>query len=390
MEAGQPSTLQPTVIRFNGQDKWDYTAPADLLFSYKLDETPWTPYSNIASRAFQNLSSGSHTLQVLVMDRNGNRSPAPAEITFSVIVPWFKDPRLLFVSALAGSLTIVLAGFAVNKHLQLKRSYAEVEQIVAERTSELEKANRELLHGQKMRAIGTMAAGVAHDFNNILSIIKGSAQIIESNPNDKEKIRTRVNRIQTVVEQGTTIVKALLGLGRVGEKDLAPCDLAALLHETRRLLADRFPESVEIHIDAAPGLPRTLCAQEVLQQMLLNLILNAVDAIGGEGLVLLKLETTATLPRELVLDPAPTTSYLIVSVIDEGVGIAPENVSRIFEPFFTTKAFSSRRGTGLGLSMVYELAKGFGYGLNVQTKPGEGSSFSIILPVTDSSPPPES
>lgn len=383
IEPAQPSTLKPTTISFHGQDKWDYTFPADLLFAYKLDEANWTGFSNASTRVFQNLSSGSHVLRVLAMDRNGNRSPAPAEITFSVVVPWFQDPRLLVVSVFALCLTLVLAGLAVNKHFQLKRSYAEVEKIVAQRTRELEKANRELLHSQKMRAIGTMAAGIAHDFNNILSIIKGSAQIIEGNPSDNEKIKTRVNRIQTVVEQGTTIVKALLGLGRMTEKDLAPCDLTDLLHETRRLLSDRFPETVNLHIDTAPGLPQVTCAHEVLQQMLLNLILNAVDALGGEGTVVLSARACSELPRDLILDPADGQSYISLSVIDQGIGIAPENLPRIFEPFFTTKAFSSRRGTGLGLSMVYELAKGFGYGLAVVTRPGEGSSFSIILPVNE-------
>jgi signal transduction histidine kinase len=385
VEAEQPSTAEPTTLRFLGQDKWDYTAPSDLLFSYKLDESPWTPFSNLATRVFQNLSSGAHVVQVLAMDRNGNKSREPARIAFSVVVPWFKDPRLLAVSLLALSTSLVLAGLAVNKHFQLKRSYAEVGRMVAQRTAELEKANRELLHSQKMRAIGTMAAGVAHDFNNILSIIKGSAQIIESNVADKDKIRTRVNRIQTVVEQGTTIVNALLGLGRMTDKDRTRCEIGALLHETRKLLADRFPDSVNIHVDAAPDLPETVCARDVLQQMLLNLILNAVDSMGGEGLVVLSARLLPAPPREVVLPPAEAARFIEVAVRDEGSGIDPENLPRIFEPFFTTKAFSSRRGTGLGLSMVYELAKGFGYGLAVATRPGEGSCFSIVLPVEESS-----
>src|SRR5687768_15002569 len=119
-----------------------------------------------------------------------------------------------------------------------------MEKIVAQRTRELERANRELLHSQKMRALGTMAAGIAHDFNNILSIIKGSAQIIENNVDDKEKIRTRVSRIQMVVEQGAIIVKALLGLGTQNEQELVDCDLRDLLHQTRKLLSDRFPDTI--------------------------------------------------------------------------------------------------------------------------------------------------
>jgi signal transduction histidine kinase len=381
-----PSAGQPTVIVFRGQDKWDYTSPSDLLFSYRLDEGNWTPFSNITSRAFQNLSSGTHTLEAFAMDKNGNKSPVQGKLEFSVIIPWFKDPRLVSVSMVALLITAIFAGYAVLKNFQLKRSYAEVEKIVAQRTGELERANQELLHSQKMRAIGTMAAGIAHDFNNILSIIKGSAQIIESNVEDKDKIRTRVNRIQTVVEQGTSIVKSLLGLGKIEEKKMVPCDLKELLLETKKLLADRFPNSFHIGIEADSELPPVVCSREVIQQMLLNFILNAADAMENKGEVLLKAFATTHLPHDLVAEAQPASQYVVVSVTDRGCGITEENLLRIFEPFFTTKSFSSRRGTGLGLSMVYELAKGMGYGLKVQSRISEGSSFSIIIPANPIQP----
>jgi signal transduction histidine kinase len=376
-----PSTVEPTMVTFRGYDKWDYTLENDLFFSYRLDEAPWTPYSNISTRVFQNLSSGTHVIEVRAMDRNGNESVSPSRVEFAVIVPWFQDPRLLAVSIFALGVTLVFAAYAVRKHFELKRSYAEVEKIVRQRTGELERANQELLHSQKMRAIGTMAAGIAHDFNNILSIIRGSAQIIEGNVDDKEKIKTRVDRIQTVVEQGTSIVKALLGLGRMNEQELSACDLGELLRETKKLLGDRFSAEVKFELDVGRDLPEAVCSHEVLQQMLLNFILNAVEAMGGKGLVRLSAHETRLLPSDLVLEPASADCYVILTVADEGAGIPQETLPRIFEPFFTTKAFSSRRGTGLGLSMVYELAKGLGYGVAVRSALGEGSSFSILLPL---------
>jgi signal transduction histidine kinase len=375
-----PSTLEPTTVIFRGNDKWDYTLPEGLLFSYKLDEAPWTGYSNSASRVFQNLSSGSHVIEVRAMDRNGNQSPGSSRMEFAVIVPWFQDPRLLVVTLLALCVTLIFAGYAVTKHFQLKRSYAEVEEIVRQRSGELQKANQELLHSQKMRAIGTMAAGIAHDFNNILSIIRGSAQIIEGNVDDKEKIKTRVNRIQTVVEQGSSIVKALLGLGRMNEQELGTCDLGELLHETRKLLSDRFSAEVVFTVGVEDRLQGTVCSREVLQQMLVNFILNAVESMGGRGLVKLSAHTSDTLPEEVILEPSKAKSYVFLTVSDSGSGIAPETLPRIFEPFFTTKGFSSRRGTGLGLSMVYELAKGLGYGVSVKSMVGRGSEFSILVP----------
>jgi signal transduction histidine kinase len=274
---------------------------------------------------------------------------------------------------------VFFAGLAVNRHLQLKRSYAEVERIVAERTAQLEKANQELLHSQKMRALGTLAAGIAHDFNNILSIIKGSAQIIESNPADKEKVLTRANRIQMVVEQGSGIVRSMLGMGKVG--DFTECNPAELVEESIRLLGDRFPSQVHVKYERDGAPPPLTCSKGVIHQILLNLILNAVDASGGEGTIVLRTRVVRDVAAGVALPPNPAASYLAIDVIDKGVGIAPEVLPRIFEPFYTTKGFSSRRGTGLGLSMVYELAKGLGYGLAVQSKVGEGTTFTLLAPL---------
>ena len=381
----RPTTRSPTMITFSGMDKWDYCPPGELLFSYRLDEGPWSAYSNITARTFQNLSSGEHVVELRAMDKAGNRSVESGQLAFSVIVPWFRDPRLIAVSAIGFLAVVFFAGLAVNKHLQLKRSYAEVGKIVEQRTRELEKANQELLHSQKMKAVGTMAAGIAHDFNNILSIIKGSAQIIESNPDNKDKIRTRINRIQTVVEQGSSIVRALLGLGRLNERELAKVDLQGLLEETQRVLSDRVPPGVHLEVHRNGFLPPIRCSREVLQQMLMNLVLNAVDAVGGHGSIRLMADQRPQTPPNQVVQAPPADEYVILSVSDTGCGIPADVLHRIFEPFYTTKAFSSRRGTGLGLSMVYELAKGVGYGLTVSSKLGDGSTFEVIIPVTKES-----
>jgi len=383
----RPSTGHPTEIQFAGIDRWNYSASFDLLFAYRLDEGSWTPYSNTASRVFQNLSSGEHQIEVRAMDKNGNRSPGIARLNFAVVVPWTRDPRLLGVSVVGAGAIFFLAGLAVKKHFDLKRSYAEVGRIVAQRTRELERANQELLHSQKMRAIGKMAAGIAHDFNNILSIIKGSAQIIEENPHDLDKLRTRVSRIQTVVEQGTAVVQALLGLGRLNDRPLQEVDLAAMLENTRKLLADRFPPTLHLRVKAETPIPTVRCSEEVLSQMLLNLILNAAEAMSNRGDLVLEAKMVEEQLEQVVLDPALAAGYIHLTVTDSGCGIAPDHVPRVFEPFFTTKAFSTKRGTGLGLSMVYELAKGMGYGLTLSSRLGAGSTFGIILPVDPLEPP---
>jgi signal transduction histidine kinase len=204
----------------------------------------------------------------------------------------------------------------------------------------------------------------------------------------------------------------MLGFSRSSDEPPAPCDPNAVVDDTLKLLGDRFLREVEVRFDRAAALPQVSAAKDLIQQILLNFILNATDAmerrapnqsesgatkderadsgIGapeaqprGRKQVVLATRPMDQLPADIVLPPARASSYVAISVRDCGGGIAPENLPRIFEPFFTTKALSTRRGTGLGLSMVYELAKKIKAGLAVESVVGLGSTFTLILPVSD-------
>ena len=374
----------PVTLLFHGQDKWRFTPRERLLFSWRLDERDWSAFQSSDGASFTNLAAGGHYFQVRGMDRNGNIDPKPALLGFTVTVPWYKELRLIFIAFTGVALALFFAALALNRHRQLLRSYAGVERKVAERTRELEIASHELLQSQKMNALGTLAAGVAHDFNNILSIIKGSAQLIEEKPDDPQKIRTRVDRIKTVVEQGVGIVNAMLGFSRGAGEQPGPCDLNAVATDTIKLLGDRFLREVEVKFEPAPALPQVHASKNFIQQILLNIIFNAADARTTQRQIILSTQKLERLPADLVLAPAPASAHVSISVRDSGCGIPPEILPRIFEPFFTTKALSTRRGTGLGLSMVYELAKKMGAGLAVESIVGEGSTFTLILPVRES------
>lgn len=368
---------------FSGRDKWKYTPTERLLYSFRLDVRDWSPFQEFNRFSFPDLSAGKHYFQVRAMDRNGNVDPRPARLEFVVVRPWYKETRLLLIASTGSIVALFFAGVAFNRHRRLLRSYAEVERKVTERTRQLEVANRGLVHSQKMTALGTLAAGIAHDFNNILSIIKGSTQIIEENLQNPEKIRTRTDRIKLVVEQGAGIVKAMLGFSRDSGQEPALCNLNDIVQDTLRLLGDRFLREVQVRFEPAAGLPGVLAAKDFLQQILLNFIFNAAESMDGGKEILLSTQTILELPTNLVLPPVPASRYVSVSVRDTGSGISPENLPRIFEPFFTTKALSTRRGTGLGLSMVYELARKLGAGLAVESVVGTGSTFTLIVPVRD-------
>ena len=379
-DSANPSGGGMTAFHLRAVDKWDYTKRDRLLYSFRIDESPWSSYTNTKTASFANLRAGKHRFEVRAMDRNWNQDIALSFLDFSVVMPWHKEPRILAVLIVGLILVVFFAGLAVNRHLQLIRSYAEVEKIVGIRTRELEKANQELVHSQKMRALGTLAAGISHDFNSILSIIKGSAQIIESHIDDKGKIRTRVDRIKTMVDQGTGIVKSILGLSRYTDEALRKHDLNSLATETTKLLGEEFLHTVSIRFEPSPSLPCVLGVKEMIQQILLNLLINAADSMSGADEIIMKTTQSDCLPQSLALSPTNSENYVLLSIEDSGCGISEEQLTRIFEPFFTTKALSTRRGTGLGLTMVYELAKELGYGLQVDSILGKGTTFTIIAP----------
>jgi len=381
-ERNSPAEAEATLV-FGGRDKWKFTPTERLLYSHRLDQQEWSPYQSETSVSFPELKAGTHNFQVRAMDRNGNVDGNPASLEFAVALPWYKETRLVLISLAGLAVALFFAALAFNRHRRLARSYAEVEKIVTLRTGQLEKANQELLQSQKMTALGTLAAGIAHDFNSILSIIKGSAQIIEDNLENREKVQVRLDRIRTVVDQGAGIVKAMLGFSRASDQQPVMCDINVIVEETSRLLGDRFQREVQIQFEPAAKLPQVPTVKDFIQQMLLNFIFNAADAYAGPGRVILRTGELTRLPTNLILHPTEAPHYVFIAVKDTGCGITPEIMPRIFEPFFTTKGFSARRGTGLGLSMVYELARKIGCGLMVESAVGAGSTFTILLPVLD-------
>ncbi|MDB6022077.1 MAG: Histidine kinase [Pedosphaera sp.] len=296
-------------ISFGAQDKWKYTAEDRLVYSYRLDGQDWSPFQEQRNASFLDLPAGKHSFFVRSMDRNWNVDPKPAVLEFAIAAPWYRETRLMLISSAGLAAALFFAGLAFNRHRRLVRSYAEVEAKVALRTKQLEIANQELFHSQKMNALGTLAAGIAHDFNNILSIIKGSAQIIESNLDDPGKIATRTDRIKTVVEQGAGIVKAMLGFSRTSDHHLAWCNVNAVVEETVKLLGDRFLRETEVQFTPSPALPEVPASKDFIQQILLNFIFNAAEAMTERRQVILNATQSSQLPPTLPLKPAIAASY---------------------------------------------------------------------------------
>ncbi len=384
-KAGSP--LNEVSFNVQGLDRWRITQGPRMLFAYELDDREWTPYAKLNHIEFQELTPGSHELKVRAMDMNGNEELKPVALGFVIPAPWYREPRLVVISAGALVLILIFAGLAINRHRALVRSYARVEVIVQQRTHDLEQANRELLHSQKMTALGTLAAGIAHDFNSILSVIKGSVQIIEKNLAEPEKVLSRTGRMATVIHQAESLIQAMLGYSRDENLATAECDVNAAVEEALQLLDESFLRNVNAELALDPARPIVGGSPELVAQILSNLIINSADAMDGRGTIKLRTGQLASAPPGLVRSPAPASAYAFIAVEDHGCGMQPEVLSRIFEPFFTSKALSTRQGTGLGLYMVFEFSKNLGAGLHVESTPGRGSIFTLIIPLAGKTRP---
>ncbi|MFT3829517.1 MAG: response regulator [Opitutaceae bacterium] len=238
----------------------------------------------------------------------------------------------------------------------------------------------QLRQAQKLESIGTLAGGIAHDFNNLLSVINGYSELLLGAPHNDERTQRFLGEIFKAGQRAVGLVRQILTFSRKVETLLVPLDLNQIVRELGGMLKETFPRTIDFDFRLAPALPPLLADQNQVQQILMNLCVNARDAMPQGGT--LTLSTGETPGREIArLGGDPTRTYQWVRVQDTGVGIPPAVQQRIFEPFFTTKEKGS--GTGLGLAVVEGIVSRHGGFIDLRSAPGEGSAFSIFLPEAD-------
>ncbi len=241
---------------------------------------------------------------------------------------------------------------------------------------------QQLIQAQKMEGLGTLAGGIAHDFNNILSIILNYASLLESRNTRPDLIPGAVKVIKEAVDRGASLVQQLLTSARQTEARLSSLDLNALLREVERMLQATFPKMIAFDLQLDPHFPLITADGSQIHQVLLNLCVNARDAMPNGGT--LSLQTSLVPGDEVSRDFTGATAerYACISVRDTGVGMTADIKAHIFEPFYTTK--ERAKGTGLGLSVVYGVVnnhKGF---VQVESEPGVGTIFNVFLPLSQS------
>jgi PAS domain S-box-containing protein len=238
---------------------------------------------------------------------------------------------------------------------------------------------------QKMESVGTLAGGIAHDFNNILGIIQGYLANLEEPFLDQEKLSHNLDSIKKTVARGTGLVRQLLTFARRTSGDLENLDVNKTILDLSRLLSDTFPKSIHFDLRMDKNIPCVLADSSQFQQAILNLCLNARDAIL-EGFGVERREGTLTIETGVVsgkelrwrFPSADQDRYVTISVTDTGIGMDEATKSHIFEPFFTTKA--PDKGTGLGLAVVYGIVNGHRGFIEVDSAPGSGTSMRLFLP----------
>lgn len=243
---------------------------------------------------------------------------------------------------------------------------------------------QELIHAQKMEGIGTLASGIAHDFNNILAIILGHAALLGRFKMEQDKYAQSVEAVTQAGLRGASLVKQLLTLARKTEPILESVNVNDNIAEMTRLIHETFPKTIAISTDLQKDLPPVTADATQVHQVLLNLCVNARDAMPRGGTLSI---ATTTVPGTWLASrhlKADVRQYVEIRVSDTGTGMDESTRRRIFEPFFTTKGIG--KGTGLGLALVYGIVAGHKGFVDVASKPAEGTIFRVYFPVEERMP----
>ncbi len=235
---------------------------------------------------------------------------------------------------------------------------------------------------QRLEGIGALASGIAHDFNNILNAIMGSASLLQHNADDPTKVAHRAEAILQATERGAHVVKQLLTFARKSEIQRHPTDINALVREAMRLLHETFPRTINFTLDLEESVPPVNADANQLHQVLLNLSVNARDAMPHGGTLTYTTRIVARAHVEGRFAAAHADAYVMFSVRDTGEGMSEEIRSRIFDPFYTTKGLG--KGTGLGLAVVHGIIQRHEGFIDVTSEVSHGTAFQIYLPLVES------
>lgn len=242
-------------------------------------------------------------------------------------------------------------------------------------TSERKRAELGAREAEKLEALARMAGGVSHDLNNFLSTIRSTAEVLQLERADDDQLAEDLHEIVVAVERGTKLSQQLSKFARLGATAEVTGSPSEVLSELTQTLKPLLGRRIELHVEIEPDLPEIPLASADLQHAVMNLVLNAQDAMPEGGVLTIRASSGA--PTASGRQPAGHAAHVTVEVTDTGTGIAPEHRDLLFEPYFTTRR---EDGAGLGLANVWRIVRGGGGTVQVRSTPGEGSTFRLIVP----------
>ena len=249
--------------------------------------------------------------------------------------------------------------------------------IVSTDIKERKTLENQFLRAQRMESLGTLAGGIAHDLNNILGPILIAAQMLQARVEDR-RMRKLINTMEVGAQRGADLVKQVLAFARGAEGQRETIHLKPLITELSKIAKDTFPRSIQLRVEVPDDLWPIMGDITQLHQVLMNLCVNARDAMPEGGMLWIRADNRVVDEHYVRLHVgAEPGRYVVLSIVDTGAGMPREVIDKIFEPFFTTKS----TGTGLGLATVLGIVKGHGGFVNVYSEPGRGTEFNVHLPV---------
>ncbi len=265
---------------------------------------------------------------------------------------------------------------------ELKAANVDLHREITERKQaerEREALQEQLLHAQKMEALGTISAGIAHEFGNFLQVIQGSVERLISKADTEGALHRELDMIGDAVQRGAELSRRLLTFASKVDSKLLPIDLNERIRHVRTILEQTLPKTIEIEVSLSGDILPVEADAAQFEQVLLNLAVNARDAMPDGGV--LRIETRRDCAEQRTLEtppPAGSDGWVVMTVADTGQGMDEKTLQQIFDPFFTTKAVGV--GTGLGLSTVYGIVTNSGGRIDCTSEPGRGTVFEIWLP----------
>ena len=245
--------------------------------------------------------------------------------------------------------------------------------------SERKRLQEQLIQSQKVEAIGRLAGGVAHDFNNLLTAISGYSDLLLSSLGEQDSLRKDIEEIKKAATKATSLTRQLLAFSRRQPLKAVVLDLNAVVVDMERMLRRIIGEDIEMVSKLEPALARVKADHGQIEQVIMNMVVNARDAMPRGGRLTVETENTVIKKDySMAIPEASPGRFVCVSVTDMGAGMDRETIERIFDPFFSTKG--PDKGAGLGLAIAYGIVKQHGGWINVYSEPGRGSVFKIYLP----------